>query len=178
MVSRRVSRSSGPRPAALGVRPFLSEVRDGALDGLPASLGTPVSRVVFASLQIHFGDPRLHYEVWPVRKTGRVELGLHLEGPQEWSRAVAMRLAGQADELRAALGEGYELEDWTASWCRLHRTLPLRRLDADLAAEVAVALQALICAAEPVVRRLAPGPAPVGDPRPRWRRRNARQGAR
>ena len=54
-----------------------------------------------------------------------------------------------ADELRAALGPAYELEDWTASWCRLHRTLPLRRLDAALAAEVGESLAALIIAAEP-----------------------------
>ncbi len=172
-----VSRAARPRTAAperLSTRPFLEEVRDGALAALPASLGTPHSRVVFTSLQLHFGDPRLHYEVWPVRKTGRIELGLHLEGPQEWSRALAMRLAAHADELRAALGPAYELEDWTASWCRLHRTLPLRRLDAALAAEAGEALAALIVAAEPLIRRLGPAPAPAdaaGRGRGRRRRR-------
>lgn len=158
MVSR-VTPSGTSAPARLGTRPFLEDVRDGALAALPASLGTPHSRVVFTSLQLHFGDPRLHYEVWPVRKTGRLELGLHLEGPQEWSRALAMRLAAHADELRAALGPAYELEDWTASWCRLHRTLPLRRLDAALAAEAGESLAALIVAAEPLIRRLGPAPA-------------------
>ena len=161
MVSR-VTPSGTSAPARLSTRPFLEEVRDSAVAALPASLGTPHSRVVFTSLQLHFGDPRLHYEVWPVRKTGRLELGLHLEGPQEWSRALAMRLAAHADELRAALGPAYELEDWTASWCRLHRTLPLRRLDAALAAEVGESLAALIVAAEPLIRRLSPAP-PSGE---------------
>ena len=161
MVSRPASRRPPPTPARLATRPFLDDVRDRALAALPESLGVPQSRVVFTSLQVHFGDPRLHYEVWPVRKTGRIELGLHLEGPQEWSRAVAMRLAAHADELRAALGPSYELEDWTASWCRLHRTLPLRRLDATLAAEVGASLAALIVATEPLLRHLGPGPAPA-----------------
>jgi len=154
-------------------------VRAAALADLPEALGTPVSRVVFSSLQVHFGDPRLHYEVWPVRKTGRVELGLHLEGPQEWSRAVALRLAREADALREALGVDYELEDWTASWCRLQRTLPLRRLDNDLALEVGAALQTLIQAAEPVVRRVDPAPAPAftGEGRPRWRKRGRKGSA-
>ena len=163
----------------MGTRPFLLEVEAAALQGLSASLGTPVSRVVFSSLQVHFGDPRLHYEVWPVRKTGRVELGLHLEGPQEWSRAVALSLAAEADELRAELGPGYELEDWTASWCRLHRTMPLQRLDAMLATEVAAALKTLICAAEPGVRRLSPEPAPQssgGDAH--WRSRRWQRSGR
>ena len=71
-----------------------------------------------------------------------------------------MRLAAHADELRAALGPAYELEDWTASWCRLHRTLPLRRLDETLADEVGASLAALIVAAEPLLRRLGPAPAP------------------
>jgi hypothetical protein len=173
MVSR-VTQPGTSTPARLGTRPFLEEVRDSALAALPASLGAPHSRVVFTSLQVHFGDPRLHYEVWPVRKTGRIELGLHLEGPQEWSRTLAMQLAAHADELRAALGPAYELEDWTASWCRLHRTLPLRRLDTALAAEVGGSLAALIAATEPLVRRLNPIPAAgggAGSARGRRRRR-------
>lgn len=174
MVSRmRTERA--PVPAGrLGTRPFLEEVRDAALAALPASLGTPQSRVVFSSLQVHFGDPRLHYEVWPVRKTGRIEVGLHLEGPFAWSRALAGRLAEHGDELREALGPAYELEDWTASWSRLHRTLPLRRLDAALAGEVAAALARLIRATQPVLRRIDPIPAPSvprEGGRPRGRRR-------
>ena len=160
MVSRARPEGATAAASKLGVRPFLEEVRDAALGALPASLGAPVSRVVFTSLQVHFGDPRLHYEVWPVRKTGRIEVGLHLEGPREWSRAVAGRLAEHGDELRAALGPTYELEDWTASWCRLHTTLPLRPLDAALALEVGAALAGLVRASEPLLRHLNPGPAP------------------
>jgi len=140
--------------APLTIRDFLEDVREGTLSGLAPGLGEPVAKRVFSSLQIHFGEPRLHYEVWPVRKTGRIEVGLHIEGPQEWSREVAVRLASQADDLRSALGSQYELEDWTASWCRLHTTLPLGRLTESLAADVAAATVRLIEAAEPIVRAL------------------------
>ncbi len=141
-------------PAALTIRDFLQDVRDGVVPQLDPGLGEPTAKRVFSSLQISFGEPRLHYEVWPVRKTGRIEVGLHIEGPHDWSRAVAAQLADQADVLRAALGADFELEDWTASWCRLHTTLPLPRLTESLAVDVAATTIRLIQAAEPVVRSL------------------------
>ena len=161
---------------ALTTRDFLHEVQQATLDAIDPSLGSPTAKRVFSSLQIHFGEPRLHYEVWPVRKTGRIEIGLHIEGPQEWSRQVAAQIAGLADDLRAALGPDYELEDWTASWCRLHTTLPLTPLTDDLASQVAGATVALIQAAEPLLHDLdlpPLGPAVEQSPSERrhWRRK-------
>ena len=160
----------------LTIRDFLEDVREGTLARLSPRLGEPVAKRVFSSLQIHFGEPRLHYEVWPVRKTGRIEVGLHIEGPQDWSREVAGRLAAQADDLRSALVDEFELEDWTASWCRLHTTVPLARLTESLAADVATSTVHLIEAAEPIVRALElPVPSvPSGKgswDRSRWGRR-------
>lgn len=161
----------------LSIRDFLHQVEDATLPQLDPALGRPNAKRVFSSLQIHFGEPRLHYEVWPVRKTGRIEIGLHIEGPAEWSRAVAAGLAAAADDLRAALGCAYELEDWTASWCRLHTTLPLGKLDPPAAQAVAQRTAALIGGAEPILRRidLPHGPATSGAApaatRRRWRGR-------
>ena len=117
-----------PAGAGLKVREFLHEVEERTVRQLDPGLGTPTSRGGFMSLQIHFGEPRLHYEVWPVRKTGRIEVGLHIEGPHDWSREVAAQIACEADDLRAALGPEWELEDWTESWSRLHTTFPLALL--------------------------------------------------
>ncbi|MEE9277921.1 MAG: hypothetical protein V3V06_05880, partial [Dehalococcoidia bacterium] len=78
-----------------------------------------------------------------------------------------------ADDLRAALGPEYELEDWTASWCRLHRTLPLQGLSQPVAEEVADCLSHLVRAVQPLLRDLAPHPPPPPAPgaaRPRYRR--------
>jgi hypothetical protein len=134
---------------------FLHAVRDRAAARLPDDLRRWTARVLYATLQAHYGNPRLHYEVWLVRKTGRIEIGLHIEADHETSRAWAMRLARHADDLRAALGPEVELEDWTASWCRLHETLPLDPLTDALCDEVAARLAALVQATQPLLAQIA-----------------------
>jgi hypothetical protein len=149
-------------PPRLRTRDFLHLVEERTLSALAGQFDKPVSRVVFSSLQLHFGEPHLHYEIWPVRKTGQLEIGLHLEGPQEWSRATAAQLSIHADELRSALGSAYELEDWTASWCRLHRTVPLPKLTDATVDDVSDHLLHLIRAVQPLLSELDLQPAPAG----------------
>ncbi len=149
-------------PPRLRTRDFLERVEERTLSALAGQFDKPVSRVVFTSLQVHFGEPHLHYEVWPVRKTGQLEIGLHVEGPQEWSRETAARLSTRADDLRSALGSAYELEDWTASWCRLHRTVPLPKLTDDAVDDVAAHLLHLIRAVQPILSDLDLQPPPTG----------------
>ena len=77
---------------------------------------------------------------------------------------------------RAALGPEWELEDWTASWSRLHTTLPLATLTEPLADDVAAATCHLIHGTQPLLRRLSLptlNQATLGDgqERRRWRRR-------
>ena len=161
----------------LTTRDFLQGVREGLETRLTGDLADASSRIVFSSLQWHYGDPRLHYEVAPVRKTGRMEIGLHMEGAHDWSRGVAMRLAAHADEIRGCLGPTYELEEWTAAWCRLHQTMLLKRLTDDLAADTADRLAVLVTSVEPILRSLElsdlPGPSAPGrgGPRKKWGRR-------
>ena len=154
---------------------FLNAVRERAVARLPEELRGWRARVQYAALQAHYGNPRLHYEVWLVRKTGRIEIGLHIEAERETSRAWAAFLAAHADDLRAAIGPGVELEDWTASWSRLHETVPLGPLSEDLSDEVAARLAAIVAATQPLLaeaganaarRRAAPG-----ERRERWRQR-------
>ena len=154
-------------PRRLKVREFLEGVREESLQRLGPALGEPQSRIRFATLQIHFGRPATHYEVWLVRKTGRIEIGLHIEGPSDWSRAFAHRLAARADLIRSALGPGYELEDWTASWCRLHETLSYTPLTADLQRAVTRRLICLMQAMEPILADLPVPAAPARSGRRR-----------
>ena len=46
------------------------------------------ARVRFVWFQVHFHSPKVHYEVWLTRKTERIEIGLHFEGPQEFMQSL------------------------------------------------------------------------------------------
>lgn len=148
------------------VSDFLLAVRDAARPLLDGALTTYRDRQRFALLQfLPYEDGAIHYEVWVQRKTGRMEIGLHFEGPREFSYAWAAALAERAPEVAAAAGPGYELEEWTSSWTRLHRTLPLPGLTPDAVAEVARRLVDLMRGTAPLLDELAPliGP-PVRRP--------------
>jgi hypothetical protein len=64
-------------------------------------------------VQIHYGNPRLHYEVWSLSRRNLLELGLHFE---HRNRAVNARLLDHFDKhavaIKAELGEGVEVEPW------------------------------------------------------------------
>ena len=135
---------------------FLHAVRDQALALVPESLRQPQARVVYGMLQLHYGEPRIHYEVWLVRKTGRIEIGLHFEDEREVNHAWASRLAERVFELRDALGPEADLEEWSPSWTRLHVTLPIDSLDERLCADVAGRLAALIILTGAEVAAVAP----------------------
>jgi hypothetical protein len=166
----------GPRHTPLDIRmsmmraqDFLFAVRDRCTAALPEALRGHHARVAYGTLQIHFGNPRVHYEVWLVRKTGRIEVGLHFEGEREDNERAALTLARRVHEIRAIVGDDIELEQWTASWTRLHLTLPLGPLIDESCDEVARRLARLIAATHEAAM------APVGStPRTSSGRRFAR----
>jgi hypothetical protein len=102
------------------------------------------ARVRLSMLQIHFGNPRVHYELWLQGRTGRAEVGLHFEDDAEVNAAWCGQLAERVFELRHRVGPELEPEDWTQSWQRLHLTIPLRPLDESFATELSTAFGALI----------------------------------
>ena len=103
---------------------------------LPSDFPRPERKVIWTTLQLHFGDPTVHFELQPQPSRGIVELGLHVEGPVEANDAWAARIGENAAAFAAALGPAWELEVWTASWRRLHRTWRFTVLTTGLADEV------------------------------------------
>jgi hypothetical protein len=140
---------------------FLLRVRELAEARLPAAAPRFRGRLRPSLIQLYRGDPRLHYEVWIQRKTGRIEVGLHFEGEREANYGWAEALGRRVLELKATLGPDVELEEWTRSWTRLHQTVPLRKLDDDLAEEVAGILARLILVMEPVLAEEAARVSPT-----------------
>ncbi len=172
------------------IRDFLMLVQDRLEPLLPPELRPFQSRVRFWFLQVYYWRPAIHYEVWPQRKNGRLELGLHFEAEREESYRWAAVLAERMPELQARLsaeqpapGPDFELEEWTPTWTRLHQSLPLGTLDEALADEVARRLAHLIETLQPIleeyrpqiekeVAALPPQSGPKGRPRyGRFRRR-------
>jgi hypothetical protein len=101
--------------------------------------------------KFHYGDPRIHYEVWIQRRIGMVEIGLHFEGDAAANRKHLEEVCQRID-LRAAVGPEVEAEQWTESWTRIHESLPLEPLEEDYIFEVAWRTARLMKALEPIVR--------------------------
>lgn len=165
------------------VRDFMPLVLDRTIERLPAGLRDAKSRIHSVWLQLHYHTPRVHYEVWLARRIERIEIGLHFEGPREFSYLWAERIAPYMPEIQASLGPAVELEEWTASWTRLHQTLPYDPLSGPLAEEVASRLADTIITLQPIVEREREHvPAeleyayPPGDDNRRGRFRRRRRG--
>lgn len=128
-------------------------VRDQVIARLPKDLQDVNHRIRSVWLQLHYHSPKVHYEVWLARKNERIEIGLHFEGPKEFSYLWAERIAPYMPEIQARLGPTVELEEWTSSWTRLHQTLPYDPLSEPLAEEVAARLSDTIITLQPIVER-------------------------
>ena len=135
------------------VHDFMSLVLSRTTELLPEDLRRFTARVRFVWLQLHYHTPNVHYEVWLTRKTGRIEIGLHFEGPREFSYRWAEVIAHYMPEIRGRLGPQVELEEWTPSWTRIHQTLPYDPLSEPLAEEVARCLADTITVLQPLVER-------------------------
>jgi hypothetical protein len=138
---------------AMGVDAFLARVRSLAEPGLEASGYAPSWRRRFGLLQASFGRAGLHYEVWPQRPRRQVELGLHLEADAERNAALLAALAPEMPAIWAETGLALELEQWTATWGRVHVYVPFDRLDEELAGALASGLVACVLACEPRLGR-------------------------
>ena len=153
-------------------REFLQLVRDVALEALSDEL--PDCRLRSSLLQLYFGDPRQHYEVWVRSQAGLMELGLHFEGEKEDNLRRIAVVAEAMPMVVGQLGTAVEVEEWTERWTRVHETIPLGELTEDFAVEVGRRLARYIEVLEPIVSPLGPmrPPAPheQADSR-RWRGR-------
>jgi hypothetical protein len=140
---------------------FLTHVHDTLAKRLPKRLRTYQWRSRSSILQVYFGEPSMHYEVWVQRKTGQIEVGLHFEGEREENYRWAAALSPRALEIQAQLGPQVELEEWTQKWTRLHEQRPFggrewkpsRDLSEELAEEIGERLARFIEVLEPIVAK-------------------------
>jgi hypothetical protein len=130
---------------------------------LPSGLGTVNCRARSSQAQWWFDDPRLHFEAWWHAKTGRLELGLHLESSPEVNERIAAGLSRQILMIKARLGERLDLEPWDRGWVRLYETEPLEVFDARRIEATARRMAELITVLWPMCRELRGGKIRVAE---------------
>ena len=144
----------------MNTREWVFYTEDQCLAALPEVIERPQRRVMWTILQFYWDDPAVHFELQPSPGRGQVEVGLHFECTPEQNEALAARVARHACELQAVLGPEWELEEWTASWRRLHRVYHSPELNGQLARDIAAEWCRAMTLLWPFARLSAGEPAP------------------
>ena len=146
-------------------------VADSAIKGIDGE--KPQTRLRSSLVQLYYESQAQHYEVWLRSSAGLLELGLHFEGPVEENRRRIDCLIESMPEIVGGLGPQVDLEEWTATWSRLHEVQPLPTFDEASALELGQRVAAYVTILEPIVRPLGPMPAapPASHSDGKWRHR-------
>jgi len=133
------------------IQPFQVSLVDKTRKNLPRALKKVEARSFFNIVKLHYGNPRLHYEVCVRGKERLVEVGLHFEADQETNDALLAYFNSHALEIHAELGGRVEIEQWTNSWSRVHEFVPYESLDAKLVDALAQKLGQMITVLQPML---------------------------
>ena len=142
---------------------FLAEAAELVRMQLPPELRDPcLVGPVGTLVKLHYGDPKVHYEVWVRRRIGVIETGLHFEGALEDNLRYLQELTERYHDAILSLGPGVVAERWAGAWARVHQPIPFSALDEDTLMVVAGRLAQMVRVLEPAVRAIA-DTAPAGD---------------
>ncbi len=102
--------------------------------------------------QLHYTDPRLHYEVWNMgERRGLIEIGLHFESRNAAeNRDLLMGFSRRMVEVKAELGEQWEAEMWDKGWTKVYETVPYASFTEELLAAIAARLARAIIVLQPI----------------------------
>lgn len=166
---------SGPDPlrrGAMSRRDFFADVIARVRRALPAELAGFNVHANMALLKLHYGNERIHYEVWIDGGRSRVEVGLHFEdGPISTATYLAY-FDSRIVEIKHQLGWTTELERWTLSWGHLFESIPLVPLNRTFSGLIADRLIRQISLLQPMVidADIPAGKHEASPRRRRWER--------
>jgi hypothetical protein len=104
-------------------------------------------------VKFHFGRSEVHYEVWHHTGAGKLEIGLHFEGPTELNQHAFDFFRSRMVEIKARLPRA-ELEPWDRGWSRLYETMPAPYLDELVVTGAVERLALYITTLQPLVELL------------------------
>jgi hypothetical protein len=137
--------------AVLSPVDFFSRLRKGIKSRLPEPYRSfEGARGRGRLVKFHFGHSELHYEAWHHTGAGRLEVGLHFEGPSELNQRAFDFFRPRMVEIKARLPRA-ELEPWDRGWSRLYETMPAPYLDELVASGAAERLTMYITTLQPLV---------------------------
>lgn len=112
----------------------------------------------YTLIQLFYGQRAIHYEVW-VRggEIHALEIGLHCEADAATNTKLLQLFDAHLPDIKHALGDQIEAEQWTKSWTRVHELMPYRSLDETTARRCAERLAQIIPVLEPLMARTNPG---------------------
>jgi hypothetical protein len=141
---------------------FLRRLPTAARAYLPTDDGAAQLQARGRLLKVWYGEEAaIHYEIWMHERSLQMEIGLHCEASPELNAAIRRGLSFYLFDIKGALGNGVELEDWDRGWTRLYETLPLYPLDEARVDEIARRLGEFVTVVQPIymeVRRALPVP--------------------
>lgn len=105
-------------------------------------------------VKLHFGDARIHYEVWIQKRKGEIELGLHFEDEPGVNASYLARLSDHSRTIQSALGPTVRTESWVKSWARVHEIVPLEPITDDFMIEISFKLSRMMRFLEPLLRAM------------------------
>jgi hypothetical protein len=118
---------------------------------LPAELrGFDAERGRGRLLRLDYGHPETHFEAWHHRTIGRLEVGLHFEGPPELNQSALSFFRQRIVEIKEALPRA-ELEPWDHGWGRLYETAPAAELTDRVLGLAAERLATFITVLQPML---------------------------
>lgn len=133
------------------VHEFLDLVAVATRAQLPAPWRAFRTRKRYTLIQLYYARRTLHYEVWIRGRERLLEIGLHFESDAETNRALRDYFARRVFEIKEALGDAIEIEQWTARWARVHQLLPYQQLDSATACRVGQRLAQMITFLQPLL---------------------------
>ena len=102
-------------------------------------------------LQLHYGEPRLHYEVSGAKHRPGWELGFHCEAKDKrLNRFLLQGFRRHLFEIKETLGEQVEAEMWDRGWTKIYEVHPEEDLTADYQAQIGARLALFIICLHPI----------------------------
>lgn len=105
-------------------------------------------------VQLYYGHPDIHFEVWSLKRLGRLEIGLHFESrDRTFNERMFLFFDRYLIEIKAQLGESVELERWDRGWSRILESIPLTSFDETFLENVSIRLTKMISLLRPLCER-------------------------